>query len=145
MNDKQNEIELVEQIEELDLKMQKVREEHLSSVANQVAKLEEELQVRKLIEEQYKQLKDQLFDLMNEYGVKSWKTDSGISLSRIDTTEDKIVTTSKFNETMFENDFPDLYNQYLYESTEIKKGKKGYVRITLPKVVDFSKLSGGNE
>ena len=50
-----------------------------------------------------------------------------------------------FNETMFKEDNPKLYQQYLCKTTKINKGKKGYVRITLPKVVDYSRLNGGNE
>lgn len=121
------------------------KENQLTLVTEQVAKLEMQLQAIKVVEEQAKQLKDQLFDLMNEYGVKSWKTESGISLSRVDGKEEEIVELELFNETVFQEENPELYQKYLYKTTKVNKGKKGYVRITLPKVVDFNRLNGGNE
>lgn len=143
MEEKQN--ELVEQIEALDLKMQKVREEHLSSVTEQVAKLELQLQAIKVVEDQAKQLKDRLYEMMKDYDVKSFKTANGIAINRVDGKEDEIVELEVFNETMFQEENPELYQQYLCKTTKINKGKKGYVRITLPKVVDYSRLNGGNE
>lgn len=143
MEEKQN--ELVGQIEGLDLKMQDVRKQYLSAVANRVVELEKELFAQKLIEEQYKQLKDDLYEMMKGYDVKTFKTINGIAITRVDGKEDEIVEIEVFNETVFQEENPELYQEYLCKTTKINKGRKGSLRITLPKVVDYERLNGGNE
>ena len=124
--------------------MEEKREE-LDLVTNEVAKLEMQLQAFKVLEEQYKQMKEKLFQLMKDYDVKSTSTQNGISIVRYDAIEDKIVEVEEFNTTLFKEDYPELYEEYVNKVTKINKGKKGYVKITLPKVVDYSRLNGGNE
>lgn len=121
------------------------KQNELTLVTEQVAKLELQLQAIKLVEDQAKQLKDRLYEMMQQYDVKSFKTVNGVAITRIDGKEDEIVELEVFNETMFQEENPELYQQYLCKTTKINKGKKGYVRITLPKVVDYSRLNGGNE
>ena len=121
------------------------KQNELTLVTDQVAKLELQLQAIKQVEDQAKQLKDRLYEMMLEYDVKSFKTINGVAIARIDGKEDEIVELEVFNETVFQEENPELYQQYLCKTTKINKGKKGYVRITLPKVVDYSRLNGGNE
>lgn len=124
--------------------MEEKREE-LTLVGNQVAVMELKLQEIKKVEDEAQRLKDQLYQLMIDYDVKSWETPNGVKLTKVDGKDDEIVELDVFNETMFQEENPELYQQYLCKTTKIKKGRKGYVKITLPKVVDFNKLSGGNE
>ena len=124
--------------------MEEKREE-LVLVTEEVAKLEMQLQAFKVLEEQYKQMKEKLFQLMKDYDVKSTSTQNGISIVRYDAIEDKIVEVEEFNTTLFKEDYPDLYEEYVNKVTKINKGKKGYVKITLPKTIDFNRLNGGNE
>ena len=121
------------------------KQNELTLVTEQVAKLELQLQAIKQVEEEAKQLKDRLYEMMKDYDVKSFKTVNGVAITRIDGKEDEIVELEVFNETMFQEENPELYQQYLCKTTKINKGKKGYVRITLPKVVDYERLNGGNE
>ena len=117
----------------------------LTLVTEQVAKLELQLQAIKQIEEQHKQLKDRLYEMMLEYDVKKWETASGISITRVDGKEESIVEVDKFNEDTFKEEYPDLYAKYVSKITKIEKGRKGYAKITLPKVVDYERLKGGNQ
>ena len=121
------------------------KQNELTLVTEQVAKLEAQLQAIKVVEEQHKQLKDRLYEMMKEYDVKSFKTVNGVAITRVDGKEEEIVEVDLFNEDVFKEDNPELYQQYLCKTTKINKGKKGYVKITLPKTIDFDKLNGGNE
>ena len=70
---------------------------------------------------------------MEEYGVKTWLTNNGTRITRIESTSDTIETIQEFNVEKFKEENVETYNKYV-ESREItKKGKKGYVKITLPK------------
>lgn len=121
------------------------KQDELVLVTDKVAKLELQLQVIKKVEEEAKQLKDRLYEMMKEYDVKSFKTANGVTITRIDGKEDEIVEIEVFNETVFQEENPELYQEYLCKTTKINKGRKGSLRITLPKVVDYERLNGGNE
>lgn len=121
------------------------KQNELVLVTDKVAKLELQLQVIKKVEEEAKALKDRLYEMMKDYDVKTFKTVNGVTITRIDGKEDEIVEIEVFNETMFQEENPELYQEYLCKTTKINKGRKGSLRITLPKVVDYERLNGGNE
>lgn len=95
--------------------------------SHKVIALEEKLAEFKQIEKQYKDLTDQLYTLMKENGIKKWETPNGVKITLVEPLADKIE--SRFNEEAFKESHPKLYNQYLKETT--KKGRKGYIKITL--------------
>jgi hypothetical protein len=47
--------------------------------------------------------------------------------------EDKVETNEFFNAERFMSEHPELVEEYMETKKEIKKGKKGYVKITAPK------------
>ena len=69
---------------------------------------------------------------MEEYNVKTWLTNNGTRITRIATTEDKVETIKEINVEKYKTENAETYNQYVEEKEIIKKGKKGYVKITLP-------------
>lgn len=98
-------------------------------LSNQCAVFEMKLQEYKELENQYKQMKEALYQAMEKYNIKSWETNNGTKVTRVFASEDKVV--QEFNESKFKKENEELYNSYLVEKT--KKGRKGYVTITLPK------------
>ena len=102
-------------------------------LSNKVVELESKLLAFKELEKQYNNFKNELFNAMEEHNIKSWVTNNGTRITRIATTEDVIETSQEFNVSKFKEKNLELYNQFL-ESKEkvIKKGKKGFVKITLP-------------
>lgn len=102
-------------------------------LSNKVVELESKLLAFKELEKQYNNFKNELFNAMEEHNIKSWVTNNGTRITRIDTTKDVIETSQEFNVSKFKEKNLELYNQFL-ESKEkvIKKGKKGFVKITLP-------------
>ena len=101
----------------------------LTSISNKIIALEERLQEYKKIEQEQKELKNQLKDLMKEKGIKKWETPNGTKITLVDDAEDKEVL--EFNEKKFKEENKEIYDKYL--ETKIKKGKSGYVLITIPK------------
>ena len=102
-------------------------------LSNQVLALEQQLSVYKQLEEQYKSVKDKLFKAMQDYQIKKWTTLNGTQITRVDGSEESIVTVQKFNEDKFKEDNKELYQQYLEDVQQVKKGRSGYVKITLGK------------
>ena len=101
----------------------------LTSISNKIIMLEERLQEYKKIEQEQKELKEKLKEMMKEKNVKKWETPNGVKITLVEDGEDKIVR--KFNEKLFKDNNLDLWEKYSEEV--VQKGKSGYVKITLPK------------
>ena len=100
---------------------------NLTSVSNALIQVEEQLKAFDELNKKQKELKEQLKNLMQEYGVTKWTTNSGTKITLVQDSEDKVVR--KFNEKLFKENNQDLWDEYSEET--IQKGKAGYVRITL--------------
>lgn len=98
-------------------------------LSNKCAVFEVRLKEFKELEKQYQQMKEALYQAMEKHDIKTWETNNGTRITRVLASEDKVV--QEFNESKFKKENEELYNSYLVEKT--KKGKKGYVTITLPK------------
>ena len=101
----------------------------LTKIANDIIVLENKLQEYKKLEEEQKELKAKLKELMEEKGIKTWETINGVKITLTKASEDKEVL--KFNESKFKEENEDIYNKYL--ETKIQKGKSGYIKITFDK------------
>lgn len=99
----------------------------LTSVSNALIQVEEQLKAFDELNKKQKELKEQLKNLMQEYGVTKWTTNNGTKITLVKDSEDKVVR--KFNEKLFKENNQDLWDEYSEET--IQKGKAGYVRITL--------------
>ncbi len=116
-------------------------------LSNQIVEIETQLALSKELEKQQKELKEQLKKSMEEYQIKKWETPNGTKITLVADGEDKEVEVKTVDTEKFEKENKDLipdftelqekYNKalekYTTTETEIKKGKKGHVRITLPK------------
>lgn len=101
----------------------------LTKISYEIIVLENKLKEYKKIEQEQKELKEQLKKAMEEKGIKSWQTPNGAKITLVEDGKDKEVM--KFNEKKFMEENEDIYNKYL--ESKIQKGKAGYVLITLPK------------
>lgn len=99
----------------------------IQEISKQLDVVEHQLVLYKELEKQEKELKVKLYEEMNKYGVKSWNTPNGNKITRVDATPDK--TEMIFNEEKFKEEQAIVYASYCEE--KIKKGKSGYVKITL--------------
>ena len=101
----------------------------LTKISYEIIALENKIKEYKKMEQEQKELKEQLKKAMEEKGIKSWQTPNGAKITLVEDGKDKEVM--KFNEKKFMEENQDIYNNYL--ETKIQKGKNGYVLITLPK------------
>lgn len=96
-------------------------------LSNQIVEIENQLQTFKDLENKQKKLKDNLKKAMEEYGIKKWTTPNNTKITLVADGEDKEVKV--FDEDKFKKDNEELYKKYLEK--KIKKGRSGYVLITL--------------
>nr|DAI60349.1 MAG TPA: Exonuclease [Caudoviricetes sp.] len=84
----------------------------------------------KRIEEQLKQKREQLFELMSEYNVKSISNDYA-TITRVDPTKDKEYTNYILNSEIPPHQLMDLINKKIViVENKKRKGAKGFVKIT---------------
>ena len=107
----------------------------IKQIANEVLVLENQLKEYKALTERYESMKDKLKSVMEEAGIEKWEMPNGTKLAIVHGKDDEEVTEKYFDEAAFKLDNFELYNKYITDRTKVKKGRKGYVRITLPKEV----------
>lgn len=112
----------------------------LARLSSEVVILETELAKMKEIEDRYKAAKEELKVGMERVGLNKWETPNGTKITLVEDSPDKEVEIESYDEEKFIKENSELHEQYNlklaeYKITkkEIKKGKKGYVRITFPK------------
>lgn len=110
-------------------------------LSEQVEKIENKLAELKKIENESKELKTSLKNAMKKYQIKTWITNNDTKITLVEDKKDMEVTVEYYDEEEFINENPELHEKYHlklaeYKKTkkEIKKGKAGYVLITLPKI-----------
>lgn len=106
----------------------------LIELSNKVVELENQLAAFKDLEKQYKDFKSKLYETMEANGVKTWETNNGVKITMVASTPDITETTNEFNVEKFRIENSELFDKYVEEKTITKKGKAGYVKITMPKV-----------
>ena len=101
----------------------------LTELSNNILELEKQLAAYDELKKQYDTQKENLRQAMIKNEIKKWTTPNNVQITLIADIEDKEVL--KFNEEKFKEENEDIYNKYL--ETKIQKGRKGSVKITLPK------------
>lgn len=107
----------------------------LELIINEVEQLELEIKEKKKIEEKLKEIKQSLVDEIEKRELLkfNWTTPNNTKFTYVGATEPKEEIEHKFCEGLFKQDYPELYEQYCKDFTDIKSGRKSYVRVTLPK------------
>jgi hypothetical protein len=110
----------------------------LVETSDKLIALEAQLKEMKQIEEQVKAFKAQLKEEMEKHKVKKWRTPSGVSLCLVDDTPSTVETVEELDLEAMKQDLPELFKPYtdggyMKPVEKIKKGKAGYVRISIPK------------
>ena len=112
----------------------------LTELSNKVLQLETELKTYEDLKKQYDTFKEQLRQAMIENNVKKWTTPNNTQITLVLDTPDKEVEVEYYDEDKFIQENTELHEKYhntlaAYKGTriEIKKGRKGSLRITPPK------------
>ena len=112
---------------------EELQPKELIELSYQVLDLEVQLASYEKIQEKYQEIKQRLFSTMVENNIKKWTTNNGIQITRVDEILPTITKELVFDEKKFKEDNQPLYEMYLVEQEKIKKGRSGYVKITLPR------------
>lgn len=107
------------------------------TISNKVSALENRMQEFNAIEKEYKAMKQELYEAMQKYDIKSWETYNGTKITRVDGAEPTTKKVWEFDKDTFAIDNPDMYKKYLKEVEKKSKSRAGYVKITLPKMWHF--------
>lgn len=110
-----------------------ITKEELRKISNQIVAMENDLAVYKQIKTYYEQAKARLFEGMQQNGIDKFITENGTQFTLVKGQPDVYEEVTKFNEAKFKEEQPELWEEYQWTTTEYKAGRKGYVRITLPK------------
>lgn len=102
-------------------------------VTNSIVALEYQLEKMKETEKKIADYKKQLKKLMEENGVKTFETNNGYRLTLVDDIPSTKEVVEVFNETDFKNSHPRIYKKFIEKHEKVKKGRSGYVLITMPK------------
>lgn len=112
----------------------------IQSATDKVLALEEQSRSFKELEKKYDQAKAELKSAMERANIKTWRTINDVLITLVADTPDKEVEEEYYDEEKFIAENTELHEKYhnkLAEYKEIKKvlkkGKKGYLKITLPK------------
>ena len=101
--------------------------------SKEVLALENQLANYKALEQRYKTMKQQLFEAMQMYNIKTWKTINGVTITRVDGTQPTTKTVQEFDLDKFKAEHPGEYATYVKSVEKTTAGRSGYVKITLPK------------
>lgn len=105
----------------------------LTVLSDKVVAFEAQMAQYKAIEKEYKVAKKALFEAMQEYDVKSWRTINGVKVTRVDAKDETTETVEEFDLEAFKAEHPDIYEQYLVEREKKTAKRSGFVKITFPK------------
>lgn len=102
-------------------------------VTNSIVALEYQLEQMKETEKKISSYKKQLKELMVQNGIKTFVTDNGYRLTLVEDIPATTEIVDIFNDQEFKVSHPRLYKKFAQKVEKVKKGKSGYVKITLPK------------
>lgn len=113
------------------------KEDKLQTLINEIEELEFIVRERKKAEEQLKEFKQSLVDEVEKRNLMqfTWKTPNEVKFTYVGAVEPKEEIKKYFREERFKKDYPELYEKYCMDFTDVKSGRKSYVRVTLPKEV----------
>lgn len=101
----------------------------VQELSKEIIKIENQLASYKKLEQQQKELKEQLYNAMMVSNIKKWETPNGTKITLVEATEDKMEMV--FNEDKFKEEQTPIYASYCEE--KLKKGRSGYIKVTLGK------------
>lgn len=104
--------------------------------SRKVVALEEKIADLKTAEAELKKFKADLKRLMTEYEIPSWITPNGTKITLVKDAPSTEEEVTVFDVNKFREDHKTLWKKYSTTEIKTKKGKAGYVRITLPKEGD---------
>lgn len=108
-------------------------EKEIISLGTRVEQLEKRMIEYKKLEENYKQAKEELRQKMLAKDIKTWTLTNGTKLTAMADVEPKEKKVKAFAVAKLKDEMPEVYEKYTFIHTEMTSGRKGSLRVTLPK------------
>ncbi len=108
----------------------------LESIMSKLEEVEAQLAQAKKLEMDKKELQEELRQRMEEYGIDKWEMPNGTKVALVKAIPPSETVVTKFDEAAFKLDDPDTYDMYCKKTIKKDRGRKGYVRITVPKATN---------
>lgn len=110
----------------------------LVETSDKIIALEAQLEDMKRIEKQIKDFKAQLKAEMEKHKVPKWRTPNGTLITLVADTPSTVETVDELDLEAMKQDLPELWKPYtdggyMKPVEKVKKGRAGYILITLPK------------
>lgn len=113
------------------------------ALSSELVEFENKLALANQWEKEYTKVKEQLRNAMNNNSIKTWVMNNGTRITNVLDSPDKEVEEDYYDEDRFMQEQPDLHRRYhetlaMYKETRkvLKKGRKGYLKITFAKESD---------
>jgi predicted phage-related endonuclease len=103
----------------------------LVTLADKVAKFENQLSQMKEIEAQLKDAKKALYNEMVKRNVKSWTMPNGTKITMVAEVPASTKRVTEFDKELFMAEHPEMYHSYCHMVEKNVSGKSGYVRISV--------------
>ena len=147
-------VEIMESVEQFRIDLQRIKENpflteedlidnSVVSLSKEVISLEKQLQKYDELKKKYEEFKLKLKTAMEKNSVKTWETPGGTKITLVEDTPDKEIEEEYYDDDKFMQENIDLFQEYHnklaeYKETRkvLKKGRKGFVKITLGKEND---------
>jgi len=107
--------------------------QELILITSEIAKIENQLQDYKKLQNRYDEFRKKLFDAMTENDVAKFESPEGIKFTIVSGSPEKTELVLWFNEKAFQEENPEVYKSFLEQKEKVTKARKSYLKITLPK------------
>lgn len=105
----------------------------ITAAAGRVLELEKALDAMTQVKKRLDKEKENLRRAMESAGVKKWETPNGYKITLVADTPEKTVEETYLDTDSLKAEKPDIYAEFEKVREIVKKGRKGYVKITAPK------------
>ena len=105
----------------------------IEQLGTKLEKLESKIKKIKELEVEYDTFKEKMYEAMNENGCTKYISPNRITFTSVAPTQDKTELKVEFDTEKIKTEEPKLYKQYTHVVEKVTKGKKGYLRVTIPK------------
>lgn len=105
----------------------------IANIVTQITVLEDDLKKYNALKKRYDDMKAELYEAMLEHEVDKLIAPNGTQFTLVKETPSESIPVVKFDENRFKKEHPEMWEDYQWFTHDYKAGRKGYVRITIPK------------
>ena len=105
----------------------------IEALGKEIVELYSQISLLESLQSAIDDKKNELYQMMEESGLKKATLIDGTQISRVLPIEAKWVDKTYFDEKAFKEDEPELYKLYVKTEQKLSGARTGYLKITPPK------------